>query len=519
MTPVHGEVAPGAAPTACARRRVQGPPARDGVTLAVSLLAGLVALVVYLLTLAPSITWAHNGADSGELAAAAAGLGVPHPPGYPTWTLLAWLFAQLPVGELGRRVALLSALSAAATVAVVVWLVQALWPRQPGRRAAALLAGLTLAFQFTFWSQAILVEVYALHTLFVALICALTLPQVGKRPARLRTAAFLFGLGLGNHLSLIFVAPWLLLNMRRPWGRAWRDLGNLLCFCLAGLAVYLYLPLAASRQPALLWGDPTTPGGFWWLVSAQLYRGALFGLTGPEMLLRLRAWLGLLAQPLAWPGLILALLGLWRLLTQARRLALATIAVALMVALYTLAYATLDAFIYLLPVFLLAALWQAAGWLTAAAWLARRRAAWLAWLVLLLPAALLGQNWARVDLSHDQTARQYAQAAFAAAAPNALLISSGDEHTFALWYLQDGLGERPDVAVVERTLWNFDWYRQHLAQRWPDLAAAAGPEVVDLIESQRGLRPIFTTEPEEDLALRYDLLATGVLWRVETPGD
>lgn len=488
---------------------------RDWRPLGVALLVGLAALAVYLLTLAPSITWRHDGADSGELAAAAAVLGVPHPPGYPTWTLLAWLFTHLPVGELARRVALLSALSAAAAAGMVAWLVQALWPQQPGVRAAAVLAGLALAFQFTFWSQAILVEVYALHALFVALIAALILPQSPKALARRRTAAFLFGLGLGNHLSLVFVAPWLLLDMQRPGRAAVRELSGLLLLGLAGLLVYLYLPLAASRHPALLWGDPTTPSGFWWLVSAKLYRGAPFGLTVPEMLTRLRAWAGLLAQPLAWPGLVLVALGLWRLATQARRLAVATVSIAILVAIYALGYATVDAFVYLLPVFLLAALWQAAGVLAVAAWVAQRRAARLVWLVYLLPALLLRQNWAGVDLSHDQTARQYAQDALAAAAPNALLIGSGDEHTFALWYVQDGLGERPDVVVVERTLWNLDWYRRHVAQRWPDLAVSAGPDVSDLIESQLDHRPIFTTDPDEDLALRYDLQPVGVLWRVQ----
>jgi hypothetical protein len=498
---------------------ILSPPAapRDWGALGMALLVGLAALAVYLLTLAPSITWRHDGADSGELAVAAAVLGVPHPPGYPTWTLLAWLFTHLPVGELARRVALLSALSAAIAAALVAWLVQTLWPRQPGVRAAAALGGLALAFQFTFWSQAILVEVYALHTLFVALIAALTLPQSPNALARRRLAAFVFGLGLGNHLSLIFVGPWLLLGFsaKLPPLTAARRLIGLLLPCLAGLAVYVYLPLAAGRQPTLRWGDPTTPGGFWWLVSAQLYRGALFGLTLPEMLIRLRAWLDLLAQPLAWPGLALAALGLWRLAAQDRRLALATVGAALLVALYALGYATVDAFVYLLPVFLLAALWQAAGVLAVAAWLARRQVAGLAWLVCLVPALLLWRNWAAVDLSRDQTARQYAQDALAAAAPNALLIASGDEHTFALWYVQDGLGERPDVAVVERTLWNFDWYRRHLAQRWPDLAVSAGPDVSDLIESQLGQRPIFTTDPDEDLALRYDLQPVGVLWRVQ----
>ena len=94
--------------------RAAAPAARPALALA--LLVGLTSLVVYLLTLAPSITWQHHGADSAELAVAAAVLGVPHPPGYPTWTLLAWLFTHLPLAELAQRVALLSAFSAAACI-------------------------------------------------------------------------------------------------------------------------------------------------------------------------------------------------------------------------------------------------------------------------------------------------------------------------------------------------------------------------------------------------------------------
>lgn len=475
------------------------------------LLVGLAGLTVYLLTLAPSITWRHQGADSAELAVAAAVLGVPHPPGYPTWTLLAWPWSHLPFGELAQRVALFSACSAAAAAAVVTWLAQGLWPNQVGNRAAAAAAGLTLAFGYTFWSQAILVEVYALHALFVALLCALTLPAAADQPQRRRLAAFVFGLGLGNHLSLIFCGPLLLWRAPQPRFQS----PALLLPLLAGLAIYLYLPLAAARDPALRWGDPTTLGGFWWLVSAQLYRGALFGLTWPEMLVRGRDWLGLLAQPLTWPALALAALGLRRLTKQAQRLALLTVGVALLFIFYALGYATVDAFVYLLPVFVFAALWQAAGVLVLAEWLAQRRLGGWVWLVCLLPLALLLRNWASVDLSRDAAARQYALDALAAAAPNALLIASGDEHAFALWYAQDGLGRRPDVAIVERTLWNFDWYRQHLARRWPDLSPAAGPDVSALIESQLARRPIFITDPDEDLALRYDLAPIGVLLRMQ----
>ena len=55
-----------------------------GSDYALATLGALLALAVYLKTLALTVT----GEDSGELIAAAATLGIPHPTGYPLWCLL-----------------------------------------------------------------------------------------------------------------------------------------------------------------------------------------------------------------------------------------------------------------------------------------------------------------------------------------------------------------------------------------------------------------------------------------------
>ena len=48
----------------------------------------IISFAAYYATLAPTITWAHDGADGGDLITAAYTLGVAHPPGYPTYVLL-----------------------------------------------------------------------------------------------------------------------------------------------------------------------------------------------------------------------------------------------------------------------------------------------------------------------------------------------------------------------------------------------------------------------------------------------
>src|SRR5438874_3714922 len=74
---------------------------------------GVTALLVftgYYLTLAPDLTLE----DSGELATGSFWAGVPHPPGYPVWTIFTYLFTVLiPHSNVAWRVALASAVSGA----------------------------------------------------------------------------------------------------------------------------------------------------------------------------------------------------------------------------------------------------------------------------------------------------------------------------------------------------------------------------------------------------------------------
>ncbi|RRR68184.1 MAG: DUF2723 domain-containing protein, partial [Candidatus Viridilinea halotolerans] len=183
----------------------------------------LVLSLVYGLTLVPTVTWAHQAGDSGDLLTAVATGGVPHPTGYPSYLLLVDAFRWLPWGDLALQQALFSALCAIATALLVVLLVNALTPVQGWRAAfAGGFAALWLGFTPLFWSQAVVVEVYSLHALFTALLWwwAVVLtptPTLRKefrsaRPAwrvvlaqqwaTPRLAGLTAGLALGNHLTV-----------------------------------------------------------------------------------------------------------------------------------------------------------------------------------------------------------------------------------------------------------------------------------------------------------------------------
>ncbi len=81
-------------------------------------------MVVYLITMAPGLTWANSGADGGDLITAAATGGVAHPTGYPLYLVVASIFQAIPIGSLAFRTNLMSAIAAASAAIVVYRLVR-----------------------------------------------------------------------------------------------------------------------------------------------------------------------------------------------------------------------------------------------------------------------------------------------------------------------------------------------------------------------------------------------------------
>src|ERR1043166_4506200 len=84
-----------------------------------ALVATVVSLGVYVYTLAPEVTLE----DLGEFIPASVNWGVPHPPGYPLWSILTWLFTKLPFGNVAWRVNLFSAVCGAVTNGLVALLI------------------------------------------------------------------------------------------------------------------------------------------------------------------------------------------------------------------------------------------------------------------------------------------------------------------------------------------------------------------------------------------------------------
>src|SRR5690554_1259528 len=81
--------------------------------------SALLTLILHFFTTPITVT----GEDSGEFIGAAYSLGIPHPPGYPTWCLMAHPFTWIPTASVAAWVNFSSAFFGAVTVLLVVLII------------------------------------------------------------------------------------------------------------------------------------------------------------------------------------------------------------------------------------------------------------------------------------------------------------------------------------------------------------------------------------------------------------
>jgi hypothetical protein len=447
---------PAAAPPASGRAARLAQPG-----LFVPLTVAVVAFLVYLRTLMPGVAFG----DWGEMATVPHVLGVAHPTGYPTYIVMAWLAELLPIGSVAFRANLLSAGYVTVTLATV-----SLISLRLGIRPVLAIAGaLAMGAVGTVWAAATVSEVNPLHLMFVSLIVHRALVWADRRVrSDLAIGGLLIGLALGNHLLMLFVAPFVALfvlwvGRRELIARPWLLLlaGGTV---LVGLSVYVYIPLAALGSPPLPYNHPTTLDGVIWLVTGTQFRGQFDFLAarGPgDFVAALPTlWSLLLARGTAILP-VLAAIGLVRLTWLRPAFGLMCVGI-LVTAMYIWAnYLELEHYL-LIPWLILAigasmALEALAQTISAAVRgglrmaQAERVSSTLVGVAGLAFVVILGTlNWSTADLSGDQSGPAYVDAVFSALPADAAILSFWDAST-PLWYGQHVEGRRPDVLIVDDT--------------------------------------------------------------------
>jgi hypothetical protein len=466
---------------------------------AVIALVGILA-VVYANTLAPDITWANRGYDGGDLITAAATGGIAHPPGYPTYLVLARFAQLLPLGSLAFRTNLMSAVCAILTAVLVANLVRGAVAGELVTQSSTrirvwsgALAGLGFGLSSLVWSQAVITEVYALNALFVALIIRLTPLSQGvsrrENPWLERLGGLVFGLGMGNQVTIAFLLPiWLMggnplgevetdsRGGKKHWYARlkWDSLGRRLIWIIPGLCIYLILPLRARTGSPLNWGDPTDLSGFWWLVSGQLYQGLVFSLSPSFIWPRIQEWAWLLRDQFGLVGLIVGLFGLSFGSPRSQRFYWITGYIFLIYTVFGIGYDTPDSYLLLIPANLSLGLWFGLGTTTTLTKAADTR--WRRWLVpfsaIVLALALTIKvvvHYPEMDASQNDKAVEFGGAVLSGTLQDAILVTRDNEDTFTMWYYHFALGKRPDIAVINSGSLVYDWYRERMQEIYPGL--------------------------------------------------
>lgn len=174
------------------------------------------SFAVYVSTLEPTMSlW-----DCGEFLVAAVKLEIPHAPGAPLFLLIGRVFSLFAAGHPEKQamlVNLVSAASSAGTVMLLFW--TSVWLMRKIQHvkevhvwAAAAIGALTYAFTDSFWFSAVEAEVYAMSSLFTALVLWLATrwEEEAQQPGAARwilLISFVTGLSIGVHLLNLLVIP------------------------------------------------------------------------------------------------------------------------------------------------------------------------------------------------------------------------------------------------------------------------------------------------------------------------
>lgn len=266
-------------------------------------LAAIFVFLIYNFTVAKSLV----SLDNGELAATSYLLGIPHPPGYPLFTILGYIFSHIvPVIRVIEKLNLLSSIYATISVFFTIKISEIFLKYLEEKtiqssvfkfksninelliRFLSIISGLIFAFSKTFWFQATNYEVYTFQILLVSGMIYFSLlayhqenfDTIISKPKKFWIITFLFFAGIiSNHpTGAFFILFVFLIYFDKNFSK--QKLNQLvLIFLLAVILsalLYSYIPIRASSNALAGFGVPYTFRETIEHISAKIYRQFFF---------------------------------------------------------------------------------------------------------------------------------------------------------------------------------------------------------------------------------------------------
>lgn len=494
----------------------------------------VVSFVVYLGSIAPSVQFI----DSGELSAVAYTFGIAHPTGYPLFTMLAGLWSRLPLGSVIFSLNVLSAFLCALAVGIFVFVLWDLFAhhskpagrsqksKQKGtqqskvvhvipdsiRLTLAAFGAMFIGLSETFWSTALSIEVYSLHIFFIALLLFTALRAMPQQSVAAfsgrRWFAFCFvaGLSFTNHMTTILVVPGFLYLFFRTFGfksQSWKKLLSGIPPFALGLLPYLYLPLRASSEPVLNWGNPQTWERFLWHVSGKQYRVWIFSSTEAAKR-QFEYFISSFPGEFAYVGVLLVVVGLvYAFIRNSRTGWLLAILFMTCVA-YSINYDIHDIDSYFLLAYIVAGIWAAYGLSALIGVVKTLRPIHVVAIAVVFIGASAGATFGRVSERDNYLVEDYTMNMFNSLKPHAIVLSyQWDYWLSASYYYQQVEGVRTDVVVIDKELLRRSWYLEQIRNNYPQFYRRSETEIRLFLQELDKFEHELPYNPEE-IELRYN---------------
>ncbi len=319
----------------------------------------ILTFAIYLGTLMPGIGYSGDVAKfqfTGKI------LGIPHTPGYPAYTLISHLFYLIPAGSPAYRINLMSAFFASLTAVFLFFVILRLTRNKP----VSFISALLFSVSRTFWSQAVVAEVYTLNAFFITAVVLYLLIWDEKKDIKyFFLACFTFAMSFGHHLSMVLLVPAVVIFILVSNYRVLLKPVNLLIcagfFVLAALQ-YSYVFIRTYNPSAYVEMWVYNFEDFMWWITGGQFKGRMFSYTFGEFFLdRIPYYILKLKNQFHVIGMVIGLAGACLMIRDRLKQVSLLMLIYFGNLFFSLNYGVGDVYVFFIPSYIMFAVFIAAG--------------------------------------------------------------------------------------------------------------------------------------------------------------
>lgn len=478
-----------------------------------AVLTGLLVFLIYLITIAPTIIQI----DAGELTAVQALPGIAHPTGYPLFTVIGFLFSKIPLPfTTAFQLNILAALWCSIGTGLFVYTSKfildnldkfgplnkvkskvAKRSKQKGKEkiqvksevipenlkySASVGGGIFLGLSKTFWFQSTSVEVYSMHIFLMSLIILVLFKAYtykGEyRPSSIKNPwlilAVTLALGFSNHMTTLLILPgiaFLYFSKEKFNAAGFKQIFLMLLIFFPLLIIfYSYLPIRASQNPVINWGNPVDFERIMRHISGRQYQVWLFS-SAEAAKKQLSYFINNLPTEYAF-SVIISFIGIFVSFARARKLAVFLLLTFIVTIAYSINYDINDIDSYFLLAYIVLAYFAVFGIIKIYEFISfkKYRLAAIVILILVLSGVEYASNYENINQSDVYTFEDYTKAVLSGTDQNSIVFGYlWDYFVSPSYYLQYVEGFRKDVAVIDKELLRRSWYFHQIETDHPDV--------------------------------------------------